>query len=83
LEVAIVTSDDSQWKFWVRWFAAPLAILAVGCTQDGAGSIKIGDAQAVRAKAEGGLASQEPVSPKQAHALKIQQDAAKKNPKLY
>jgi hypothetical protein len=86
LEAANVTKYDIRCKFEVRWFgalaAAPLMWFAAGCTQDGTGSISVGDPQAVRAKAEGGLASQEPVSPKQAAALKIEEEAAKKNPKL-
>jgi hypothetical protein len=86
--VAIVTKRGSQWKCWVRWFgslaAPPLAMLIIaGCTQDGAGSIKVGDPQSVRARAEGNLASKKPVSPKQAAALKSEEEAAKKNPKLY
>jgi hypothetical protein len=87
LEVAIVTKRDSQSQFGIRWFgslaAAPFAMLIAGCSQDGAGSIDIGDPQAVRAKAEGGLATKEPVSQKQAAALKAEEEAAKKNPKLH
>jgi hypothetical protein len=82
-----VTKRGSQWQFRVRWFAslaiAPLAMLIAGCTQDGAGSIKVGDPQAVRAKAEGDLSSKKPASKKQAAALKSEEEAAKKNPKLY
>jgi hypothetical protein len=82
-----VIKHDSQWKFGVRWFgslaAAPLAMLVAGCTQDGSGSIKVGDPQSVRAKAQGGLTTKEPVSQKQAAALKAEEEAAKKNPKLY
>jgi hypothetical protein len=84
--VAIVTKRGSQWKCWVRWFgslaAPPLAMLIAGCTQDGAGSINIGDPQAVRAKVQGGPATKQPVSQKQAAALKAEEEAAKKNPKL-
>jgi hypothetical protein len=84
--VAIVTKRGSQWKCWVRWCgslaAPPLAMLIAGCTQDGAGSINIGDPQAVRAKVQGGPATKQPVSPKQAAALKAEEEAAKKNPKL-
>ena len=61
----------------------PLAMLITGCTQDGGGSIKVGDPQSVRARAPGGLATKEPVSQKQAAALKAEDEAAKKNPKLY
>jgi hypothetical protein len=85
-EAAIVTKHDSQWKFGVRWFgslaAAPLAMLIAGCSPDGSGSIKVGDPQSVRARADGGLTSKTPVSKKQAAALKAEEEAAKKNPKL-
>ena len=82
-----MTKYDSRWKRGVRWFsslaAMPLAMLVTGCTQDGGGSIKVGDPQSVRARAPGGLATKEPVSQKQAAALKAEDEAAKKNPKLY
>jgi hypothetical protein len=85
--VAIVTKRGSQWKCWVRWIgslaAPPLAMLIAGCSPDGSGTIKVGDPQSVRARAEGGLTSKTPVSPKQAAALKAVEEAAKKNPKLY
>ena len=57
-------------------------LIIAGCTQDGAESITIGDPQAVRAKVQGGLATKEPVSQKQAAALKSEEEAAKKHPKL-
>ena len=82
-----MTKYDSRWKREFRWFsslaAVPLAMLVTGCTQDGEGSIKVGDPQSLRAKAPGGLATKAPVSPKQAAALKAEEEAAKKNPKLY
>jgi hypothetical protein len=86
LEAAIVTKYEIRCKFEVRWFGAfagaPLMMFVAGCTQDGAGSINIGNPQAVRAKAEGNVASKVPVSANQAAALKIEEEAAKKNPKL-
>jgi hypothetical protein len=80
-------NDASQWKLGFPMFAVlaatPLALLVAGCNQDGTGSISVGDTKAVRAKADGGLTTKEPVSQKQAAALKSEAEAAKKHPKLY
>ena len=71
-------------RFGALWLgkcaAVPLAMLLVGCAPEGTGTIKV-DSQAVRAKAEGAAAST-PANQKQAAALKAEQEAAKKNPKL-
>jgi hypothetical protein len=53
-----------------------------GCGPEGAGTIKIGNPAEVRAKAEGDTASIKPATKKQAKAIEIEEEAAKKNPKL-
>jgi len=60
----------------------PLAMILSGCGPEGAGSIKIEDPQAVRAKVEGGGTSTKPLTAKQAKAKELEAEAAKKNPKL-
>jgi hypothetical protein len=54
----------------------------VGCSPEGAGTIEVSKPDAIQAKAAGGRAGSQPVSGKQAKALEIEEQAAKKNPKL-
>ena len=76
----------TDWKNARRWggrFAAlTLCVALAGCGQEGAGSIKIENAQAVREKIDGNPAGKKPVSDKQAKALQAEEEAAKKHPKL-
>jgi hypothetical protein len=68
------------------WFgglaALPLAIIFVGCSPAGTGSIDV-NSEAIRAKVAGDPASTKPATPKKAAALKADIEAAKKNPKLH
>jgi hypothetical protein len=59
-------------------------MILAGCAPEGAGTVKVGDPAAVRAKLEGGGASsKKPVSAKQAKALETEEAAKKKTPKLF
>jgi hypothetical protein len=69
-------------KWSIRLAVVALAIAPAGCSPEGAGSIKIEDPQAVRAKGEGLESKMPPKSAKQAKAIQIEEEAAKKNPKL-
>ena len=81
-----MTPRLTDWKNARRWggrFAAlTVSVALVGCGQEGAGTIKIENPQAVREKFEGGAAGKKPVSAKQAKALQAEEEAAKKHPKL-
>ncbi len=58
-----------------------VVVILAGCSPEGTGSIKIENPEAVRAKAEGaGVAK--PKTAKQAKAVEVEEDAAKKHPKL-
>jgi hypothetical protein len=59
-----------------------LAIACAGCSPEGAGSIKIDNPQAVRSKFDGGADRKAPADSKQAQALQLEEEAAKKNPKF-
>lgn len=73
-------------RFGRGWFgvlaAGPLAMILAGCGPEGAGTIKVGNPAEVRAKLDGGGATVQPKTAKQAKALKVEEEAAKKNPKL-
>ncbi len=58
-----------------------LVVTLEACSPEGAGTIKIENPEAVRAKAEG-VGAVKPKTAKQAKALEIEEAAAKKNPKL-
>jgi hypothetical protein len=82
-----VLRKESRWSRRVRsigmLITTTLALFAPGCTEEGAGSIHIADPQAVRAKGDGAATpSTKPATAKQAAALKAEEEAAKKNPKL-
>jgi hypothetical protein len=63
--------------------AGVLAAFAAGCSPEGAGSIKIDDPEAVRAKVSAPSgAPKQPLTPKQAAAKALEDEAAKKHPKL-
>jgi hypothetical protein len=62
--------------------AAPLAMVLAGCSAEGTGTIS-GKAKDAQTKSAEGEASIKPKTAKQAKALESQQEAAKKNPKLY
>jgi hypothetical protein len=53
-----------------------------GCSPDGAGTIKIEDPGAVRAKFDASPAAGTAATEKQAKALQAEEEAAKKHPKL-
>ena len=59
-----------------------LAASGAGCSPEGAGSIKIENPEAVRAKVAGPATSSGNETPKQAKAKAQEEEAAKKNPKL-
>jgi hypothetical protein len=59
-----------------------LGVFGAGCSPEGAGSIKIENPEAVRAKVAGPAESSGTVTPKQAKAKALEEEAAKKNPKL-
>ena len=62
--------------------AAPLAVILAGCGPEGAGTVDVGTPKEVRSKIEAGGAPIKPRTAKQAKALQIEEEAAKKNPKL-
>ncbi len=76
-----------QTRFGRAWFgkssALVLGVVLVGCAPDGAGSIELDDPSAVRARAEGPGASAKAAAGKPAASPKGEEEAAKKNPKLY
>jgi hypothetical protein len=59
-----------------------LAAFGAGCSPEGAGSIKIENPEAVRAKVVGPAESSVKETPKQAKAKELTDEAAKKHPKL-
>jgi hypothetical protein len=62
--------------------AGVLAASGVACSPEGTGSIKIENPEAVRAKVSGPGATSGTESPKQAKAKALDEEAAKKHPKL-
>jgi hypothetical protein len=62
--------------------AGTLAAFGAGCSPEGAGSIKIENPEAVRAKVAGPATSSGKETPKEAKAKALEAEAAKKNPKL-
>ncbi len=71
----------------LRWggllAALTLSVAPAGCSPEGTGTVKIENPQETRSKFEGApAAGKTPASGKQANALKIEEEAAKKNPKL-
>jgi hypothetical protein len=70
----------------IRWgggiAAGALSVALAGCSPEGAGSIKIENPEAVREKVVGGPADKKPATAKQAKALQIEEEAAKKHGKL-
>ena len=70
----------------IRWgggvAAGALSVALAGCSPEGAGSIKIENPQAVRDKVAGNPADKKPATKKQAKALELEDEAAKKHGKL-
>ena len=63
--------------------AAALLVMALsGCSPEGAGTLEVSKPEAVQSKGAGGEAAAKPKTQKQAKALQIEEEAAKKNPKL-
>jgi hypothetical protein len=81
-----VARHTSKTKLGRGWFAglaaAPLSMILAGCAPEGAGTVKVGNPAEVRAKQEGGGTPAQPKTAKQAKALQVEEEAAKKNPKL-
>lgn len=64
-------------------FAALTSSAALsGCSPEGSGTIKVENPQATRSKFGGDVAREKASTEKQAKALSIEEEAAKKNPKL-
>lgn len=61
----------------------PMAMIAAGCSPEGAGTVDVASPKEVRAKQEEGQASAKPPAAKQAKAKELEVEAAKKNPKLH
>jgi hypothetical protein len=59
-----------------------LAAFGAGCSPEGSGSIKIENPDAVRSKGTGPTPTSGNETPKQAKARALEEEAAKKNPKL-
>jgi hypothetical protein len=57
-------------------------MILAGCGPEGAGTVKVGTPAEVRAKAEVGGGNIPAKTAKQAKALQLEEEAAKKNPKL-
>lgn len=63
--------------------AATAAMLGLaGCSPEGTGTIKLENPEGIRAKAAGAGGDQKPATAKQAKALQLEEEAAKKHPKL-
>jgi hypothetical protein len=78
----IVQTLAGQGRF--GWLASvPLAMVLAGCGPEGAGTVDVGNPQAVGSKLGGGETPNKPLTKKQAKGLETEAEAAKKNPKLY
>jgi hypothetical protein len=70
----------------IRWgggiAAGALSVALAGCNPEGAGSIKIENPEAVREKVAGPPVDKKAATPKQAKALELEAEAAKKHGKL-
>jgi hypothetical protein len=79
--ISIFNANDVV-KWTGRLAAASLAMVLVGCGPEGAGTIEVNKPDAIQSKAAGGDAIVKPTTAKQAKAMQIEEEAAKKNPKL-
>jgi hypothetical protein len=61
---------------------AALSLALAGCSPQGAGTMDVSKPDEIQAKVAGGEAAAKPQTEKQAKAVQIEQEAAKKNPKL-
>ncbi len=61
---------------------AALSLVLAGCSPEGVGTMDVSKPNEIQAKVAGGEASAKPKTEKQAKAVQIEEEAAKKNPKL-
>jgi hypothetical protein len=81
LEVIDVKKILSRLRLGLGWLVAlSMLVILAACSPEGTGTIKIENPEAVRAKVEGVVA--QPKDAKQAKALELEKEAAKKHPKL-
>jgi hypothetical protein len=79
--ISIIDANDVV-KWTGRLAATLLVMVLVGCSPEGAGTIEVNKPDAVQSKAAGGDATIKPTTEKQAKAVQIEEEAAKKHPKL-